>query len=71
MIYHLMLNILNLDYLLMIQIYLLLLIKDRKIDMNEVNIQFLEVQKMCFVNKLTINLKKTNTMLIKGEMAIM
>ena len=41
--------------------------RQKEIDMNEVNVKFLEVQKWCFVNKLTINLKKTNYMLIKGQ----
>ena len=35
--------------------------------MSEVSLKLLEVQKWCFVNKLTINLKKTNYMLIKGQ----
>ena len=34
--------------------------------MNEVNGKLKEVQKWCIVNKLTINLKKTNYMIIKG-----
>ena len=43
--------------------------RQKEIDMNEVSTQLLEVQKWCFVNKLTINLKKTNYMLIKGQRA--
>ena len=38
-----------------------------EIDVNEVNEQLNEVQKWCNANKLTINLKKTNCMFIKGQ----
>ena len=41
--------------------------RQKEIDMNEVNNKFVEVQKLCFVNKLTINLNKTNYMFIKGQ----
>ena len=39
----------------------------KEIDMDDVNEKLKEVQKWCIVNKLTINLKKTNYMVIKGQ----
>ena len=38
----------------------------KEIDMNDVSEKLKEVQNWCIVNKLTINLKKTNYMVIKG-----
>ena len=67
MIYQAQLTIFSLDLLLTIQIFSILSPNvKKKIDMNDVSEKLKEVQNWCSVNKLTINLKKTNYMVIKG-----
>ena len=39
----------------------------KDIDMNEVNTDLNKVQQWCYANKVTINLSKSNYMIIKGK----